>query len=48
MWIAIGVIGVLWFAGMVIWPDKNAPPQSHASAAHSVATSDAAPPSTSR
>ncbi|MGH7088571.1 MAG: hypothetical protein ACREFQ_06690 [Stellaceae bacterium] len=28
MWIALGVIGVLWFAGMVIWPDKNAPPIS--------------------
>jgi hypothetical protein len=28
MWIALGVIGVLWFAGMAIWPDKNAPPVS--------------------
>ena len=42
MWIALGVIGVLWFAGMVIFPDKNAP-QSHAPAAQSVASSETAP-----
>lgn len=28
MWIALGVVGALWFAGMAIWPDKNAPPLS--------------------
>lgn len=43
MWIAIGIIGALWVAGMFIWPDKNAP-QSHAPAAQSVASSQTAPP----
>ena len=40
MWIALGVVGALWFAGMVIWPDKNAP-QSHAPATQSVASAPA-------
>ena len=40
MWIALGVIGALWFAGMVVWPDKNAP-QSHSAAPHSVASAPA-------
>ena len=43
MWIAIGLIGALWFAGTVIWPDKNAP-QSHAPAAQSIATSETPAP----
>lgn len=47
MWIAIGLIGALWVAGMWIWPDKNAP-QSHAAAEPSVASSEAAPPSAPR
>ena len=41
MWIALGVIGALWFAGMVVWPDKNAPPQSHAPTTQSVASAPA-------
>jgi hypothetical protein len=40
MWIALGVIGALWFAGMVIWPDKNAP-QSHGHATQAVASAPA-------
>jgi hypothetical protein len=43
MWIAIGLIGALWFAGMVIWPDKNAP-QSRAPGAPTVASAEAPPP----
>jgi hypothetical protein len=50
MWIALGLVGGLWIAGMWIWPDKNAPPPSHASApASTVASGEtAAPPSTPR
>ena len=48
MWIAIGLIGALWVAGMWVWPDKNAPPQSNAPAAQSVASSAAAPRSNAR
>jgi hypothetical protein len=40
MWIALGVVGVLWFVGYVVVPDKNAPGQSHA---HSAPTEAAAP-----
>jgi hypothetical protein len=43
MWIAIGLIGALWVAGMYIWPDKNGP-QSHAHAAPTVAAAEAPPP----
>ena len=46
MWIAIGLIGALWVAGMWIWPDKNAP-QVHATAP-AIASSEIAPPSNSR
>ena len=28
MWIALGLIGALWFVGFVVHPDKNAPPMS--------------------
>ncbi|HXQ52683.1 MAG TPA: hypothetical protein VN802_16425 [Stellaceae bacterium] len=48
MWIALGVVGVLWFAGMVIWPDKNAPAQSHVQTPPAVATTQAPPPSAPR
>jgi hypothetical protein len=45
MWIALGIIGALWFAGMVIWPDKNAPPQTANPPAHTaVAQTTPAPP----
>lgn len=33
MWIALGLVGVLWFVGFVVAPDKNAPGQSHAKSA---------------
>jgi hypothetical protein len=32
MWIAVGLVCALWFAGTVIFPDKNAPQPSHAAA----------------
>lgn len=28
MFIILGVVGVLWFVGFVVVPDKNAPPMS--------------------
>ncbi len=28
MFIVLGVVGVLWFVGFVVVPDKNAPPMS--------------------
>jgi hypothetical protein len=49
MFIAIGLIGALWIAGMWIWPDKNAPPPSHTSAAaQSVASGVTARPTAPR
>jgi hypothetical protein len=41
MWIALGVIGALWLAGTVIWPDKNAPPISQNPPAHVAAAATA-------
>jgi len=38
MFIALGVIGVLWFAGWFIWPDKNEPPLSANPPAHVAST----------
>lgn len=43
MWIALGLIAALWFSGMVIFPDKNAPPSSKAHGAPAVAQSSDAP-----
>ena len=44
MWIALGLIGVLWFVGYVVVPDKNAPPHSQAQTPAAVATAAPAPP----
>ena len=30
MWIALGLVGVLWVVGMYILPDKNGPQAHHA------------------
>jgi hypothetical protein len=43
MWIALGIIGVLWFVGMVVVPDKNAPANAQAPAV-SVPQTASAPP----
>jgi hypothetical protein len=47
MFIALGLIGALWIAGMWIWPDKNATPAAHA-AAPAAASSEASPSPTQR
>jgi hypothetical protein len=41
MWIGLGVVGLLWFVGFVVAPDKSAPGQSHAASAPTVASSPA-------
>jgi hypothetical protein len=45
MFIVLGVVGVLWFVGFVIVPDKNAPPMSqNPPAAAAVATAQPSAP----
>jgi hypothetical protein len=44
MFIAIGIIGALWFVGFVVAPDKNAPPMTqNQPAAVATATQGTAP-----
>ncbi len=44
MFIALGLVGMLWFVGFVVAPDKNAPPMSqNTPAAVATATQDAPP-----
>jgi len=44
MFIAIGIIGALWFVGFVVAPDRNAPPTAqNPPAAMATASQSAAP-----
>jgi hypothetical protein len=43
MFIALGLIGVLWFVGFVVVPDKNAPPMSQQNPPAAVATAAPTP-----
>ena len=44
MWIALGIIGVLWFVGAVVAPDKNGPPNTQVHAPTASVAQQATPP----
>jgi hypothetical protein len=44
MWIALGVIGVLWVVGAFVAPDKNAPPNTQVHAPATSTAQQATPP----
>jgi hypothetical protein len=46
MFIALGIIGALWFVGAVVVPDKNGPPNTQvfsSASAHSTQTPQTTP-----